>query len=297
MKMFCTMLVLLMAPILLGAQQIRGDFEQWNLSEAGQASLQPQGWQYENNSGAGRDSNAHSGAWAAELWNWYNEVPGRMILGNTPPQPTLDVIGGGGLPISGVPRKLVGSYKFVPGTLMFGEDSAIVVLMLKRYDPYLGKVDTLSYVRMKLGPADAWRTFEVPIPAPANGMMPDSVEIGFASSHSTVCADGYCCHLSLDDLTLETASGVPYLMDRGTLVPAAVAPNPLRSAAAISFDGAPDGHYRISIVDASGRSVRSIDAVGNRVTLDRGDLSPGAYLFIVHGADGATVASGRFVVD
>lgn len=294
MKMFCTVLALLAAPILLGAQQIRGDFEQWDSVNVNNVTEEPSGWKFETGFGAGRDSSAYSGKWAVQIWNWYNHVPGLMVLGDVRPK------GGqiaGGMPIAGLPQKLVGRYKFVPGVIQQGEDSAFIRVRLKRYDAGNGRTDTLTAVDMKLGASDAWKPFEMMIPAPADGAMPDSVMIAFASSEHTYCKEAYCCHLTLDDVALVASSGVPYRMEGGKLVPAVVAPNPLRSVASISFDGASDGQYQIMVVDAAGSTVRSMDVVGNRVDLERGDLAAGGYLFIVRDANGATVASGRFVAD
>lgn len=297
MKMIRTALLLFLAPILLHAQEIQGGFEQWDSVDDGMVSVKPRGWSFEASFGAGRESSAHSGSWGARIWNWYNEVPGKMILGDKSPSGWGNVTAGGGLPISSVPQRLTGVYKFVPGELEFGEDSALVAVLLKRYNPELGLPDTLSYVQMKLGPSDTWRPFELTIPAPVSKVMPDSIEIGFASSRNTFCRDGYCCYLSLDDIALVSAAGVPYQMESGRLVTAVVTPNPMREAAVITFDGEPGRHYTVDVVDESGCRAMAIEAIGNRAALRRVDLPAGTYMFVVRDAVGVTVARGRFVVE
>jgi hypothetical protein len=297
--LFATVL-LLIAPVVLAAQEIHGDFEQWHVSDFEIVREQPVGWKFAGPFGSGRSSDAHSGSASASIWNWYSEIAGIIALGESYPTDGVfhgmfDV--GAGVPVSGVPARLRGVYKYDRGDNGGRSDSAVVLILLKRYDPVNHTTDTLSLVTRRLGPASAWTSFDVEIPVPASGLLPDSIGLGFASSDGGMCRSGECDYLRIDDLSLETAAGVPFRMESGRIVPVAVTPNPVRSTAVISFDGRPDVRYAIDVVDESGHPALKLEAAGGRIELRRDQLGAGTYLFTVRDPDGGTVAQGRFVVD
>lgn len=305
MKTTLALLLLLLLPTLLPAQRIQGDFEHWDTTsftrpwtdvDTPYVGVLPAGWSAASYYGVGRSSDAHTGSWSASIWNWYGEIAGVMVLGQRQVNDDGRGLIYGGVPVDEVPARLVGSYKFLPGETYSADDSAMVVIILKRFDAGQSKADTLSLVRASLGPAPNWTPFEIAIPAPRDGARPDSVAVGFFSSRAGICKEARCCNLLMDDLSFASAAGVPLRIEQGRLAGAVVSPNPLRSSSVISFDGAADGHYRVSLVDAAGREVRALEAVGSRVELERGDLADGAYLFLIRDAAGIPVASGRIVV-
>lgn len=275
------------------AQIPQESFEKWDSVETVEL---PPGW-YGGQFGSGKVESAHSGRYAASVWNWYYYAKGYLITG---PRGTWFVdLAAAGVPIDYKPTKLTGYYRYDLGRNQRKNDSAVAYVMLKRYNPETGKRDTIGFAKKLLGPAAAYTPFTVDIRDYAPGILPDSITLAFVSSDSGFCegeSDGNCCYLSIDDIQLSLSSGVSY--DARPLFDAArVYPTPLRSSGRIEWSARAGTSYTLRLYSVSGALVRTVDGLtGGSARIDRAGLPSGEYLFEIRHGDGVA-GRGRVVVE
>jgi hypothetical protein len=284
---------MMMASVAWG-QVPQEDFEKWDSVSNGQV---PSGWCC-GSFGLGKVADAHTGRFAASVWNWYYYAEGYLMTGRDNASPwSLDM---GGVPISYKPARLTGYYRYVLGENGGSKDSAIVFVMLKRYNAGTQGVDTIGFARKLLGPTAAYIPFAVDIRDYAPGIDPDSVVIAFVSSDNGFCAGasiGTCCYLGIDDIQLVTPSGVAYSA-APLFESARVYPNPMRAEARVQWNAVPGREYHLSMYDAAGHPVRTIEGLaGGAAKLDRAGLPSGEYLFEIRDQANAVSARGRVVVE
>lgn len=298
MKQLTLFAFLLLLPVCAAAQLTNEGFEEWKV-EGGQE--QPAGWTG-SSAGVGRDAAPYSGSNAVSVWNWYFYGLGYVAIGDKAPL-SFD-LKHSGVPIDFVPTTLTGYYKYELGqNSMVGEkiDSAAAYVMVKRYNPELQDVDTIAFAVGLLPPSHEWVPFSVELPVRLPGVQPDSVVVVFYSSNpenGAFCGpdSNVCCYLSVDDISLNTTSGVRYNLDR-LLSPARVVPNPVYRAARIEFPGQEGEAYRIRAFDAAGTEVYTAEFTGPLHTLAGRALSPGVYYFSITDAENRPRATGEFVVE
>ena len=287
-------LALIFSPLALLSQLPTEPFESWD--NKGGVDY-PTGWT-PSAFGIGKSSASHSGAYAVTVWNWYYYGKGYIITG----------VGNGfyadlihsGIPINYKPNRLSGYYKFVPDSVHSTNDSAMILIMLKRFDPQKQVADTVAYVMQLLAPASAYTPFSIDIPDRAPGVMPDSIVIALVSSANGSCAgesSGNCCYFTVDDLTLASTSGVHYSVD-WMLRPLRIYPNPARSSMRLEWNAKPGQVYHALIYSADGRLVQRIDNVTDGVmNVDRSGWASGAYLFEIRDGGERIAGRGRVVVE
>jgi hypothetical protein len=297
MKWILPVVVMLAATTVAWGQVPSEGFEQWDSSSAGEVA---RGW-WGGPFGSSKVDDAHSGRYAASVWNWYFYAMGYIITG--PTGAWYNDLVRAGVPISYKPTRLTGYYRYVLGKNggnSDGNDSAVVYVMLKRYNPQTMQPDTIGFVKKLLGPTASYIPFTVDIRDYAPGVDPDSVVICFVSSEKGFCnneSEGTCCYLSIDDIQLSTSSGVAHsaahLFER-----ASVHPNPMRADARVEWSATPGREYRLIMYDAAGRRARTIEGLtGGSAKLDRSGLSSGEYLFEIRDQGNMVAARGRVMVE
>jgi hypothetical protein len=282
------------------AQVPREDFERWD--STGNGGVAPPGWSG-TFFGYGKDENAHSGHYGASVWNWYFYATGYLMTGGE--QANYNDLISGGVPISFKPVRLSGYYRYELGhnrghSDSTHSDSALVLLMLKRYNTAAGHADTIAYERMRLPAATAYTPFSIDIRDRAPGIDPDSVVIAFVSSDGGFCdsaSSGTCLYFTVDDVQLSAASGVPYNVS-SLLESARVYPSPVRTVARVTWDALPGREYTLLAYSSAGELVRVMKPVtGGDAPFDRSGLASGVYLLEIRDDAGHSAAHGSVVVE
>lgn len=156
-----------------------------------------------------QSTDSHSGSYAALIWTWYIYVSELLVNGNLPPN-TYE-IHKAGTPTSVKPASLRGVYKYTdvaPG------DSAVAIVLLKKYDTIQNKIDTIGYGIKLLGPVNTYTSFQICITDMQPSATPDSIVIAFSSSGNFLKSSvndikfcnggtGYCSYLYIDALSLK----------------------------------------------------------------------------------------------
>lgn len=295
MLRFRLLLIVLLTPVALSAQDVKGSFESW---ENRDGRDQPDGWST-SAYGASRVDNGRSGR-CLSVWNWYSYARGFAALGYVP-EPGL-VLTTGGIPVSDPPTRVSGYYQYIPGHNMDSTDSAVALVGLKRWNAGTGTAEVVASAELHLPPTTDWLPFELIVPAPT--ATPDSLTIAFISSISGSCGPDSmnCCYLYVDDVTTAGASGVTTSMDE-LLQISRVFPNPTNGTSHIDFIAEPGSEYSITIIDMTGSPVVDRRHVDGPVELSRLNLPSGAYRYMIVGRpitrperSATTITSGGFVV-
>lgn len=167
----------------------------------------PDGWSIPTGFGAGAAEDAHTGDWSLGVWHWYWYATGMANNGS----------GSGwledGAPYSGTPAALSGWFKRITGELdedQSENDSALVLVLLTRWNASLSQRDTVALGRKAFGEQAEWSAFTAPMDYLLQG-PPDTLVVQVYSGIDCFCGtgtSGNCCYLYVDDLALETENGV-----------------------------------------------------------------------------------------
>lgn len=289
------LLLALLSPGILTAQDVNGSFESWENRDGRE---QPNGWTT-SYFGSSRSNPGRDGSCVA-VWNWYSYARGIAALGAT--AEAGPVLESGGMPISTPPARVSGYYRYIPGSNSDRADSAVVLVGLKRWNGSLDRTEVVASVELHLPPTSEWTSFEAVIPDPT--ATPDSLAIAFISSVNGFCGpdSSNCCYFYIDDVALTGASGVPTSID-DLLHTSRVIPNPTNGSSCIEFDPEPDTEYSLTITDVNGRPLVDRRRVDARIELSRYALPTGAYRYMIvgrrHGSmevSSGIVRSGGFIV-
>ena len=276
MKTFITFIFLICAAVCQGQFLPNNDFEKW---AANPSDTLPTDW---GNSyfGVGRTTNSSHGDYAVTIWNWYSYAKGRLALGGKDILEYDLIRSGIEYPIeSSGTFVLTGEYKYVLGNnggQGTTDDSAVVFVLLKKYNKTTGQPDTVAYSIAKLGPSATYKLFSIPVyvPGPA-----DSLAILFYSSEKGFCSlqsDGNCLYLTLDNLNTSffEGLGVSTISAQKEFAPF---PNPFIDA--ISFGYATtDSQLRITN-SLGGQLYGEKFTIGDMVVFDGRTLPSGMYFY------------------
>jgi hypothetical protein len=169
----------------------------------------PDNWVSSSPFGIGAKEISNSGTYSLAVWNWYYYGKGIAFNGAPGFDPAR-----AGTPFSQKASKLTGFYSYKKGATPDTDDSARIVVMMKKYNSSTSYHDTIAYgeIRVPLtSPDGTFYPFEVNITDLAPGIDPDSVVIYLQSSLEGMCdnsSDGECLYLYVDDLALETVNGI-----------------------------------------------------------------------------------------
>lgn len=252
------------------AQILNGGFESNNTGN-------PIGWSLAGQFGSGIDTNSsHSGYNSLSVWNWYYYSPGYAVNGNLPLFSTDYHLAG--MPVAGKPFSLNGYYHYDSTNTSSQFDSALVWVLLKKFNVALHKVDTVGYGRMRLGhvAGNTYQPFQVSIQDLMPGVMPDSVVIFFQSAVNGFCSNstsGNCLYLNVDDLAFDTPASQKERDESGETF--ALFPNPAREHVYMqNFSGGP---LQLRLFNAAGLLVFSRKIQGESESCYIGNLPEGFY--------------------
>lgn len=263
----------------LQAQIINGGFESNNTGA-------PIGWSLGGQFGSGIDTNqARTGNNSLSVWNWYFYSPGYAVNGNLPLFSTDYHLAG--TPVVGKPVSLDGYYLYDTTNTNTTIDSAIVWVLLKKFNVALHKVDTVGFGTKKLGPVSgAFEPFQVLIQDLMPGVMPDSVVIFFKSSGNGFCSNastGDCLYLNVDDLAFDTPAALRDTQEDSKLF--SVFPNPVNDLLTIqNFSGKA---CKLRLMNAAGAVVWQKDLAETKTFLETQALADGFYILSIQDHLGA----------
>lgn len=277
------------------AQLPNASFENWTSNAS---YTVPVGW---SSSGYGADStsDASSGSKALVVWTWYTYAIGYAYNGQSAGSFDFHKAGS---PFTLKATSLTGMYKF-DTAYVESKDSAVVMVLLKKYNTSLQKVDTVGFALKKLPASNNYIPFTVNISDMMPGINPDSVVVVLSSQKrlfdfgnaQNTCDINHndCAYFYIDDLALNTTSGVVDIMD---LFSSSVFPNPSNDKITFNYSSSKNSATdKLSIYDNVGRPCYSNSiSPGNVLQLDL--FSRGSYYYIITTDDAIPIAKGKFVV-
>ncbi len=187
----------------------------------------PTGWKADSyfSTIPGKTNDAHSGSWAFIINTWYYYGVGMLVNGNLTAGNLLFDWVKSGAPITTKPTYLNGFYKY---TDVVNGDSALVQVLLKKWNSSSNKIDTIGYGISKLPTTASYTNFSVAINDYSIGVQPDSVVIFFMSfdylkniagpGFQPPCQNNYCRYLYIDDLTLSTINAIKENKDENKIL-------------------------------------------------------------------------------
>ncbi len=249
---------------LSSAQKIpNGSFEEWVIQ--GNDTL-PKGWTV-SSFGAGRSADASHGESALNIWNWYCYAKGTATISTSFPY------GPGVFHVNG-------SYKYIlgqnGGSGQGADDSAVAIVVFRKYNQSTKTSDTLGFALAKLGPSHEYRSFDIGVLIPSEA---DTLELSFSSSEKGFCSseDCLCCYFTFDNLSWTALIGsTDDVFQRVEDHPAT--PNPFATETLLGI--APEGGCRLVASNLKGTDVYEQEfREGERVVLPAENLPSGTYLY------------------
>lgn len=273
------------------------NFESWGTGSATySADILPTNWWPFSCNTVTQTTDAYQGTYAAKIQGWFacGISPGVLVNGQEPAV-FCDFMDSG-TPFTSKPSAISGYYKY---TDVASGDSAEVTVILKRYNTFTLKRDTIAYSTKTLGPSAGYSLFTVNITDLMPGVSPDSIIIMFNSSK----------YYMFDTVTL----GLPALyIDRinlpetpmsitensNPLASSVIFPNPFTESATLVIDAELSQIYstNLSIFDINGKKVMDLGRItGNKVQIQEKNLSKGSYFYQVTG-NNQLITQGKFTV-
>lgn len=279
----------------IGASFPNGDFENWT----DLFSEEPDEWSSTNllnlaggQLGVSKSADSHSGSFAAKLES-VQSISGDSVCVLTNGKFTGSDAPTGGMPVSEIPDKVTGYYKYDP----VGPDTALAGLWLYHYDQTSGTTQMLEEQFVKLPPAAEYTYFELPsyyfsLP------FPDTVNISFGpSDYETGTYIGLGSTLLVDDLEITYKTWIAGVDDEdaGNLK---VYPNPASGKAYIETEENFSGDTKVIIRNISGQTLSTpviIDGKRSRIEIDVSNLTQGIYFCEIQNSGKAYY--GKFIVE
>jgi hypothetical protein len=247
--------------------------------------------------GSGISTQAHSGTYSINVWNWYYYSRGYAMNGAD--NFYLDAYKSG-TPYSQKATRLNGFYYYDTTGTDSEDDSALVAVLLKKYNTSTQSIDTIGYGRTYLphhAPGDlTFASFEVIIEDIQPGMQPDSIVILLQSSKDgsicNVSGSGYCLYFSVDALSLETPLGITDVNENK--IKPQIYPNPSNGNFTVDF---PYGEMEsIKIISIDGKLIYDAQVNGMRkFNLSLNDISAGIYVAEIKTVNGIVMKE-RFIL-
>lgn len=216
----------------------------------------PQEWSSDGH-GSGSSSLSHSGNFSMSVWNWYYYAKGFALNGFASSYLWAYQ---GGTPYTQKATRLNGYYRYDTIDTYSTGDSAMVAVLLKKYNTITQQVDTIGYGKIHLpfyAPSDeTFAAFSVDIDDWDSSQQPDSIVVLLLSSLNGFCAnddDGNCLYFNVDDLSLETPLGTTDIS--GNKIETEIYPNPAVENVMLKITTEISGENRISITDAAGKTI------------------------------------------
>ncbi len=250
--------------------------------ELGTDSL-PENWSLDN-FGSGRTTDyAAAGNYSMSVWNWYYYVSGFCVNGNVNGLiATSQIKKQAGTPFIYKPAFIEGYYHYDTTGTFSDNDSAVVEVLLKKYNSSTQTIDSIAYGEVHLPATDLTQNlvqFYVPITDLMPGINPDSIIVVLKSSINGYCEtslSGNCLYFYVDELS----AGFP-LGNKTPLFNEEKLdfwPNPMTDILNINIKE--DGIATIEIFNMNGQVIKS-QIIKNNQTINVEELQPGAYLLCI----------------
>ena len=228
--------------------------------------------------GSGRTTNyAVAGNYSMSVWNWYYYAIGMTVNGNV--NNLMNPSVQGGTPFIYKPVIIEGYYHYDTTGTFSENDSAVVEVLLKKYNSSTQTIDSVAYGEVHLPATDLTQNFvnfEVPITDLMPGINPDSIVIVLKSSINGFCEaslSGNCLYFYVDELSapLPLGNKIPIFKENNFNI----WPNPMTDILNINIKE--DGIATIEIFNINGQVIKS-QIIKNNQTINVEELQPGAYL-------------------
>ncbi|MDQ3073976.1 MAG: T9SS type A sorting domain-containing protein [Bacteroidota bacterium] len=275
-RTFYILLVICMAalPSVGLAQSIpNGDFENWS---TGTGAESPDHWHTNaSDSTVFKSTDAHSGHYSLYL-KPINDRPSKYEFAGASTS----------FGIHSRPELFNGYYKTTLDVLDLMDSLMVGVLLYALNDT--GGYSIVGYGHNDtLSPAGTFTAFSIPITY-LSADMPDSAVIAIVAymNDTTTGRDAY-----FDALTFSSPLGTT---EKAVVRESAVYPNPVTSYASIIWHNAVPGAVQVILMDAAGRSVKTLysgiaDAGDMRIAIDLSDIPEGIYLLEITAVEGRKV--------
>lgn len=248
------------------------------------------GWEGDGFGGA-PSAVAQNGNYSMMIWNWYWYGRAYAYNGNNP-NIAFGTAYKGGTPYTQKAMKLNGYYRYDTSYTQTNADTAIVAVLLKKYNTTLQKVDTVGYGITYLtsySPSDnSFAPFEVIINDLQPGIQPDSIVVYMQSSLNGFCAmstAGECLYLSIDNLSLETPLGISDI--NGNKIVPKIFPNPATNEFSIEFTA--DEISSVKIYSITGNLVHQLTQNDSQLlNISLNTFDKGMYLVEITDSEGNT---------
>lgn len=248
----------------------------------------PVGWS-PNQNGTSVSTISHSGNYSMAVWNWYYYSPGYAQNGA---EHWIPEAYKGGTPYTGKAIKLNGFYHYDTTGTDSDHDSAVIAVLLKKFNTGTQQVDTVGYGMIRLphhAPGDyTFAPFELTINDVQPGIHPDSIVVFVRSSENGFCSvsgSGNCLYFYVDQLSLETIMGTTDL--QGNYIDMELFPNPTNKQFTLRF--LKEEQRDIFIYAANGSLVYSETNNALSKTLSIDNLPKGLYLVHCYSISGTFV--------
>ncbi|MBA3970657.1 MAG: T9SS type A sorting domain-containing protein [Bacteroidetes bacterium] len=296
MKKILTILALIVAFGLNSQTLTNPNFESWGTSTTYYTDTLPNNWWpfYCNTVRPTTDS--YQGTYATRIQGWFacGIAPGVLVNGQAPVDYGNYIESG--TPFTSKPAAISGFYKYTDVT---AGDSAEVTVILKRFNTFSMKRDTIAFSTKTLPPSASYSLFTVNLTDLMPGVMPDSIIIMFNSSKyymfdmTTMALPA----LYIDRIVLpETPTGITE--NNNVLIGSVISPNPFSGEATLAIDADLSLYEKVSlqIFDTQGKKVMEIGNITtNIVTIHPEHLAKGSYVYCLSG-NSALISKGKFII-
>ena len=238
--------------------------------------------------GSGRSSSyAASGEYSMAVWNWYSYVEGRAVNGDIEASQLNFPIKNGGTPFVHTPEFINGFYLYDTTNTISENDSAMVEIVLKKYNLITESIDTVGYGEIHLpatNMSQSFKPFQIAIENKLPGVTPDSIVVLLRSALNGCCnglENNECLYFYVDELEASLSAGISVPLNEQKVH---FWPNPVENEISIILT-----HHKtglISIIDLSGKIwISEVPYPINK--LDISHLPKGPYLIMID-SDGET---------
>jgi hypothetical protein len=234
---------------------------------------------------------SNTGNYSMSVWNWYAYAEGKCVNGNVGFEDLdgLDWIKKTGTPFIYKPIAISGVYKYDTTSTYSDNDSAIVEIFLKKFNPTTQSIDTIG-MGIKHLPAtqntDGFIPFEVPIIDLMPGYNPDSIVIRLQSSINGFCdAENEimnCLYFYVDDLLALFPLGLTIPVFNNDII---IAPNPVKNELQINLHN--QQYANASVINLSGKVILT-EVILDNDSINVSKLNSGTYLLKIE-SEGPTL--------
>lgn len=278
MKKAAISLLLFFLALASFAQLLNGNMENYSILPY---DTVPEHWSVSSSYATviGRTSDAHSGSSAFVINTWYYYGPGFMVNGNLESYNHLYQWIKGGTPISGKPAAVKGFYKY---TEALAHDSALVQVILKKWNTVKNKPDTLAYGRVALAPVNVYTPFELSIQDFSTAVQPDSMVIRFVShdlKNLGLPPTGNCRYLYIDDVSLSYSTTTTGMKEQAQQAPVSFYVN----QQTLNILNPETKHFTLELWSLDGRLLSTKEVTAPEDQMDLLSFSKGIYLLRTQG--------------